>query len=1022
MASSVDTIFRVDLKRTIRRMQDGETGGLSLSETKVKRKKDKKEGKVSLDTFTGKQMVDWLVNSSQEASLKDRVAAVRVAQHFLTTKEIASVQTWAEGASESRFGVEVKFVDSSDALYFFQTEQLPETIHEILSRSPYQTIAEVMKNVADSSTGISVRDRKSHFKKLRDCFIAQELTAWVMNHLQTHTRDDAITFCLFLEKAGWIRSTDGKSKSFADKEINFQLVKTPAELAAYALPISSNQLSSSGPGGGVVQPSSVPSPIIAGSSGGSSGSLVLTDSGYSSSPPSTPPPRPNRERVYSITGSYAHPGLDHGSDEDSPVVRSQSDLLLAPTRQRNSGLSSSPLCASAFPEVASQPTESASTDQDSQSTSSTVDGDLLRHQSRESAPGMSVIGGGGEHDENYNASASNISSSSSSSSPYTNSCSNLDFLIEEALSDQQPVDVIRGNAMSEVIRAEMQFATELKNYIDRVVSTHPPNIAESIIGNMTEQLRFHLDFVRSLENCTWQDAYDTESAALARKLKNGVNPLDVSAKMLRNESGSTIPEEEERSRRAQTPAEHHSALHLAADKCDLNALLSLIEEHPQMVIASDSKLWTPLHSACASGHIGIVDALLRAGAKTTALTNESVLPLHLFVRHSYTPSRLWSSVLKRLRKDVDINHQTSTGETALHYAALSEDTEDNIHWLVRRGADLDRPNLRGNTPLHNAIIQGRSRTVRFLLCCGASQLPCGTMPIAQLVKRNSPVATILSNWTSIFTWWVSFRRVLQPAIRRMKLLLRFHICNYSRALAAIAAYNVDPSNSAWLTQGLAMPSRHLRQLLVALKTAVGHDSRNEFVLEDIHDLIDRLADFSELTTLFTDGMHRAHRTLFEVVLSLAKEQRKNNIKFSLRYTVENPETLLLTAPFQLHLVQSSPPLPTYLPKSRTVEQMGSEIPVVAFLFSSRLFITTGGHDGERTLLICVDRDKICFDKYLKSPHNTLSVTILRIPNLSENQPRFRLVAVDADQDIDQWIEHTAESNSKIALNNPIIQF
>src|SRR3989338_10211047 len=112
----------------------------------------------------------------------------------------------------------------------------------------------------------------------------------------------------------------------------------------------------------------------------------------------------------------------------------------------------------------------------------------------------------------------------------------------------------------------------------------------------------------------------------------------------------------------------------------------------------------------------MVHGLLEAGTKANAQTNEKALPLHLFVRNSYTPNKLWRSVLRRLTETVDINHQTITGETAVHFAAFGEDTEDNLRWLVRHGADLNRLNLRANSALHNSIQQGRARVVRFLLC------------------------------------------------------------------------------------------------------------------------------------------------------------------------------------------------------------------------------------------------------------------------------------------------------------------
>lgn len=980
--------------KVLRQMQEAESG-VPVQVNRVRRKgAEKKEGKVQISCFSGKQAVDWLVASSQEESLRERSAAIRLAQHLLSLKQIQSLNVFIEG--ENRFGVAPQFSDSSDTQYFFNTEQLPQQIHEILAHSSFANITAVVRKMMDPATGVQVKDRKVHFKKHRDCFMAQELTAWIMNQLQTHNRDEAIVFCSYLVTAGWVRSAGTKAQPFTDKIVPFQFCKKLSDLGspshsltpdhsptllkrsastnfAVHTPLSSSASSSPSP----LAASSSPSSSAASSS--SSSSLLPSSSAATSSGDQSPlPTRPNRGFSVAV-GQEAHELT--GSDE--PLRFTTSPHLLGRLDDTRS------VRSLAFSDHTPSPRIHDTSDGDSQSSSSSsVLTDSSRHQSDYSTAGED---GPLEHRE------STLS-----------------------LDDEHLSVLLRGNPFAEFILAERRMIGELNSLLDQIRGL--PGVTEptatTIAGALPEYLRFHQDVLRALEGLPWLESYEQDTAVLVRKHHNGINPLDL-AKNIKSDFSETIPEEAERDRRAANPTEHHSPLHIATAKSDLVALLQTLEEHPHLVVHSDTRLWTPLHLACSTGHIGMVDALLRAGSKTNAQNNEKALPLHYFVRHSFTPNQLWRTVMRRLTEGVDINHQTITGETPLHLAALGEDTEDNIRWLVHHGADLNRPNLRGNTPLHNAIQQGRPRMVRFLLTQGADTLPCAGVSCAQMARSRPGLAGLLAAWRSVFPWWVAIQSLFSKFSRVLAALYRQQISCLSSILEAIATV---PEPPVWLDKSVAkLPIVHVEQFVTNLHQVFSHTTRNPH-LSDFDRILRRLQGLSDIYAAW-ERLPPFRRPLFELSVSVPKAQLASCILFSSSQLAAS-ERLCLRTVCRLFRIKSSPPLPffkfrstpavsTLMSGAAEVETIPHELDVFLFLFSNYFILLRRTEANFRELLFSAELQKLTADPYAKASQPTVTITLLKAPSFGGQQARFRLQA--SQQQIDTLLRHCPRSSSKEAL-------
>jgi ankyrin repeat protein len=76
-----------------------------------------------------------------------------------------------------------------------------------------------------------------------------------------------------------------------------------------------------------------------------------------------------------------------------------------------------------------------------------------------------------------------------------------------------------------------------------------------------------------------------------------------------------------------------------------------------------------------------------------------------------------------MRRHVDVNAQTTTGSTPLHYAAAHSNT-NAARLILSHGGDVTIADKHGNTPLWTAVFNARGKyeLVELLLQHGAAQV------------------------------------------------------------------------------------------------------------------------------------------------------------------------------------------------------------------------------------------------------------------------------------------------------------
>ena len=152
------------------------------------------------------------------------------------------------------------------------------------------------------------------------------------------------------------------------------------------------------------------------------------------------------------------------------------------------------------------------------------------------------------------------------------------------------------------------------------------------------------------------------------------------------------------------------ALHKAANFGQIEIVQNLLELFPSNIDSFDQDGWAPLHLASFSGHVHVVELLIKMGANLNlgSLNEKGYMPIHAAAH-----GRNAAVVAVLVRNGAYADAQDSAGHTAMHIAAQNGDTRI-IDILVRHGAAVDIRDKHGQTPLDVALGANRQAAADLL--------------------------------------------------------------------------------------------------------------------------------------------------------------------------------------------------------------------------------------------------------------------------------------------------------------------
>ncbi|XP_075713250.1 ankyrin repeat domain-containing protein 26 isoform X2 [Rhinoderma darwinii] len=199
-----------------------------------------------------------------------------------------------------------------------------------------------------------------------------------------------------------------------------------------------------------------------------------------------------------------------------------------------------------------------------------------------------------------------------------------------------------------------------------------------------------------------------------------------------------------------------SKFHRAAFSGDVAKIRQLLHKHDTNQVDKENR--TPLHLACANGHLDVVKLLVENKAKLNVCDHDNRSPLMKAIQCQHEPC---ATVL--LEHEADPNVVDVNENAALHLAALIPSMSIAVQ-LLEHGANINAINKVGCTPLILAVTESHQEMVELLIkegadinsrdCNGRTSLMIaasnGHISLVKYLLQNNANSSIkdLTGWTA----------------------------------------------------------------------------------------------------------------------------------------------------------------------------------------------------------------------------------------------------------------------------------
>lgn len=153
---------------------------------------------------------------------------------------------------------------------------------------------------------------------------------------------------------------------------------------------------------------------------------------------------------------------------------------------------------------------------------------------------------------------------------------------------------------------------------------------------------------------------------------------------------------------------NYTDLHLAANEGNIKKIIKLLKVDADLLNSQDSTGLTALHHAVLSGKFEAVKALVSQGADVNIRTVDGYLPIFFVAEEN-----------PEIKKFLEANGSEDLNYTQLHQAAYDGNIKEIIKLLKRNSNLLNGQDSNGNTALHFAVLSDNLRAVEVLVSHGA---------------------------------------------------------------------------------------------------------------------------------------------------------------------------------------------------------------------------------------------------------------------------------------------------------------